>query len=306
VDAGLLIIALEVAALVVLWVGFSTWQRDRNAPGGQLFAMLSFAVVVWCLGDAMGLQGTLSPQSQARVSYAGITWVPALWVGVAAHAARLPLIRRVPWLPVALAAPSACFYAMLYLGPWSEMFVTMDGDATSEGPLFYIWVSYSYALVGVGSVLFLSGIRSWPAPGRTSRVVALIFGISIPVAGNAIYLFAGLPMPSDPTPVLIGLAILPIRTAIYGSGILDVLPLHQRNLFDQLPVGIVLADGSGAIVQLNSAADRLLGLSGDYALGRTLDLVLSSRARRLVIRRSAFALDDDERMQAVVLMRVER
>jgi PAS domain-containing protein len=277
-------LAIETTALLVLWVALAVWQRDRKAAAGSWFVGLCLAVITWCFGEMLTQWNLVDDWTRDRVVFAGILAVPPLWVAVAAHATGISLARRVPRFPIALLAPSAVLYALLYAGPWSTAFLVSDGTVSTAGPLFPIWTTYSYALIVVGVAFFVTAARRWPRKGLWPRVIALAVGLLVPLVGNAVYVFGRFGWQDDPTPVLIGIAALPLRSAIFGSGFFDVLPVDQRNLFQDLPVGIVLADATGRVVALNRQAELCLGLSRRQAVGRSLEAVLAELSDDVSVR----------------------
>ena len=266
-------IAIEATALLSLWVGLGAWQRDRRAPAGYWFLGLISSVLCWCLGEI--LSPMIGVEARNRVVYAGALTVPPLWVAMAAHAARVDLARRMPWFPIALMTPGLFLYLLLYLGPWSGLFLEAGESRSVEGPLFRISTLYNYALVVTGMVLLGVAASRWSPRGHGRRIAALAIGVLIPLAGNAIYLFGDLALAHDPTPVLLGLAAIPLRGAIFGTWLFDVLPVDQRNILGQLPIALVLADDSGCVVEINPAAEERLRITRREAQGRALEAVLA-------------------------------
>ncbi|MGI9591915.1 MAG: PAS domain-containing protein, partial [Myxococcota bacterium] len=96
----------------------------------------------------------------------------------------------------------------------------------------------------------------------------------VPLAGNAWHIAHGLEG-IDPTAVLFGVAMLALRPALFGGGLLDALPISHHQLLEQLPLGVILTDRRNVVVDLNPAAERRLGISEAKAIGRTLEAVLS-------------------------------
>ncbi len=277
-------IALELAAVLALWVGLSVWQRDRRSPAGLWFVGLAGAVLVWCLGELLSWWGLLDAYQRDRVAFLGVLAVPPLWVGVAAHASGLELARRVPWFPVTLLVPSAVLYGLLHMGPWSNVFLVSDGAIETEGPLFAVWTGYAYALIVLGVLLFGVAAVRWQGRDAARRIAGLTLGVAIPMVGNAIYLFGLLGWENDPTPVLMGLAAVPMRGALFKSHFFDVLPADQREILRQLPVGLVTTDATGAVLDLNPAAEGMLRSGRARLIGRDLDAVLAHRGPDVHVR----------------------
>ncbi len=97
----------------------------------------------------------------------------------------------------------------------------------------------------------------------------------MPLAGNAAYIAHGMAWPVDPTPLLFIVALLALRSAIFTGGLFQALPVSQHDLIEQLPLGVVLTDRAGVVIDVNPAAERRLGLTEASAVGRALDAILS-------------------------------
>ena len=106
------------------------------------------------------------------------------------------------------------------------------------------------------------------------RQLALGVASLFPLAANIAYVSAGLTWTHDPTPALLGVAQLVLRSAIFSGGLLQILPISQHDLLGQLPLPALLTDQRGSILAINPAAEQRLAISSREALGRALDAVL--------------------------------
>ena len=270
---GLNALALELTCVLALWLTLGAWQQDRDQPGRVSFTAICIAILVWCSGELLFARGAIDYGTSERVKYLGIVTVPALWLGVAAHAGQLRLAQRLPWFPAALLVPELLIYSTLYMGPWSSLFLTPESDTL--GPLWWVHCAYSYALVCAGAAIcFVTAFRPGP-PWRRWRIAIGVTSL-IALVGNAAYLTGRLRLAHDPTPALLGASLLLLRRALLPGGLLDVLPIAQRDLIDHLPFGVVVSDPRGVILDINGAAARGLAISRLEALGRTLDAVLGN------------------------------
>jgi PAS domain-containing protein len=264
-------LVLELTAVLALWLTLGAWQQDRDQPGRLCSSAMCVAILVWCAGELLFARGAIGYATSERVKYLGIVTLPALWLGVAAHAGRLQVVQRLPWFPAALLAPELLIYSTLYMGPWSSLFYSPEVGRL--GPLWWVHCVYAYtlALAGFGICLVTALL-----PGRAWRKRRLTLALAslVPLCGNFPYIASGLSFEHDPTPALLGASLLLLRQSLLPGGLLDVLPIAQRDLIEHLPFGMVLCDPSGVVVDLNDAARRGLALSRLEALGRTLDAVL--------------------------------
>jgi PAS domain-containing protein len=269
-------IGLELTILLAFWLCLGVWQKDRSTTGRATFVALGLSSVLWCSGELMAVREIVDEAIADRIKFLGILSLPSLWLGLAGHAARLELARRVPWFPVVLLAPMACLYALMLSSGWSELFVTTTPNAPDHyGPLWRLSVAYSYLLVVAGSALLIVSAfdrRTWG-----TRLQSLSVGIAalVTLAANALYVAHGMTWPMDPTPLLFGAALLALRSAIFSGGLLQVLPISQYDLIQQLPLGVILTDRRGVVIDMNPAAEQRVCVSQACAVGRTLDAILS-------------------------------
>jgi PAS domain-containing protein len=269
-------IALELTILLTFWLCLSVWQRDRSTPGRSTFALLALSAVVWCIGELVYARDAMPEAIADRIRYAGILSLPPLWLGLAGHATRIELARRVPWFPVALLAPMAVPYALLFSERWSGLFMTtVPGQQDIFGPLWWVAAGYAYVLVLGGSSLFLVSALRWNVSGQWARRLAVGVAPLVPLAGNAALIAGGLEWRYDPTPLLFGVALLALRSSIYTGGLLQALPISQHDLVEQLPLGLILTDRRGVVIDVNPAAERRLGITEARAVGRNLDAILA-------------------------------
>lgn len=266
---------LEATALLALWMALGVWQHDREAPGRLTFVGLTAGVAIWCVGQLLIEREVVSGWWGLRILFLGVFCVPPLWLGVAAHASRLTIARRVPWFPAALLAPSAAFYALFYAGPWSALFLGEGRWPETQGPIFAVWTAYAYALIlGATAILLVAAYRSRD-PRRRRRRAATALSAVLPLGANAAFVFL-VSEGRDLTPVLLGLTLIALRGGIFHGGLLDVLPIHHRDLYRELPIGIVVADLHDRVIDVNERASERLGFPREEALGRGLDAVLAA------------------------------
>ncbi|HYB12134.1 MAG TPA: histidine kinase N-terminal 7TM domain-containing protein, partial [Myxococcota bacterium] len=291
-------LALELSAVLALWLTLGAWQQDRDQPGRVCFGAMCVAALVWCTGELLLVRGAIDHATGERVRYLGIMTLPALWLGVAAHAGQLRVAQRLPWFPVALMVPELLIYSTLFMGPWSALFLAPESDTV--GPLWWVHSAYAYALVFAGTTIcFVTALRP-RLPWRRRRLAAGLASLA-PLICNFAYIQKDLRFEHDPTPLLLGVSLLLLRQALLPGGMLDVLPIAQRDLIEHLPFGVVLSDPAGVVIDLNGAARRGLALSRLEALGRTLDAVLGHAPQGTRVEISPVALRGGTQARLAVL-----
>jgi PAS domain-containing protein len=275
-------ICLELTILLSFWLCLGVWQKDRSTTGRATFVALGLSAVLWSSGELLAVREVLDEAIADRIKYLGILSLPPLWLGLAGHATRLELARRVPWFPVVLLAPMACLYALTFSSRWSWLYMTTIPNALDHyGPLWWVATTYGYLLVVTGSALLIVSAfrrRTW---GAWLRRLAVGLAALVPLAANAVHVAHGMSWLMDPTPLFFCVALLALRGAIFSGDLLQALPLSQHDLIQQLPLGAILTDRRGVVIHVNLAAQRRLRVSQTRAVGRTLDAVLSEAESHL-------------------------
>jgi len=267
---------LEMILLLACAMALGAWQRDPSTTGRLTFLFLCLSVGAVTLGEILAVRGLTSELVADRVKYAGLLALPHLWLGFAAHVAGLDVARRIPWFPVLLLLPAALLFALMFDDRYGVLFlVTIEGGDDLHGPLWWANLLYAQSLAVVGStVLGATALRA-RLPGQSLRRILLAVASIVPVLGNALYVSGWLAWPYDPTPLMLGFTLLTMRSAVFQGGLVEPLPISQRELMHQLPLGIVLTDHGGTIVEMSDVAGNRLGVFEQFALGRSLDEVLA-------------------------------
>lgn len=266
---------LELTVLLTFWLCLGVWQQERPTSARQTFLAMGAAAMVWCVGEIAVYREVLDEQWSDRLRYLGVLCLPPMWAGLACHTSRVELARRVPWFPFMLLAPMALPYALLFSERWSGLFMRTVPDAVDVyGPLWWVVLGYNYSLVIAGSAVLIWSALGRGAPLAGLRRPAMGLAALVPLAGNAWYVSNGL-VGIDPTPLLFGVSLLVLRSALFTGGLLDALPVSQHQLLEQLPLGVILTDRGSVVLDLNPAAERRLGIAESKAIGRTLDAVLT-------------------------------
>ncbi len=273
----LMLLALPLLTAVTAFPAVAWAVTRRREPGRRAFAAFTAVVVTWSLAVLFSWTRTTDPQLELalRVALSAGALVPAL-----ALLAALRLVHRkvtaasVVLLPALGAAalvwtPAATPWVWRALVPVEVIGLTSLGVA--PGIAFWVWwVGAGFAL-GIGSSLaFAVG-----APRRGFR----------PPAGAGMLAFAPLPPMVVAAYALASLdAVAAVVLTPMGLGVSAVLlawglerrwaeqsgPIEYRDVFAGLGDGLVLVDEHGVVLDVNPAAERALGVSGQAALGRPL------------------------------------
>lgn len=284
------LLPLFVAAVTSLALAVYAWRR-RTIPGATAFSGLMLAVAVWSVGYVMEI---ISPNlSQkifwAKLEYLGIVSVPLAWVAFAlAYTSRehwltrrnLALLALIPAITLLLVWTNEAHGWL-----WAEVGLANSGPfpslAVSYGPWFWIHTVYSYVLLLWGTLLLLRMVFNFPDLYRWQAVI-LVFGCLAPWLGNLIYIFDLSPIPNlDLTPVAFSLTGLALSWSLFRLRFFDVVPIARRTVVDSMSEAVIVLDAQNRLVDLNPAAQRIIGAEANQAIGRSGTQALSSWAELL-------------------------
>jgi PAS domain S-box-containing protein len=298
------VVALAIAAYA---------GRLRPRRGATALMLLALATATWALAYALEVAGADLPTKLfwAKVQYLGIATVPLCWLIFAlGYAERDRWITRrnvlllaiLPAITVLLA-----FTTELHGLIWSTFSLDPTGSSAplsvSHGPWFWVYWIYAQVLVLSGTILLIRTLLSAHRPYRWQAGLVL-FAALLPWIGNFLYVTGLNPVaPLDLTPFAFVLSEAAIALGLSRFRLLSLTPIAQATVIEGMNDGVFVIDEQGDLVDLNPAAQQLLGLSAAQAIGQpAISLferwpVLAERYRDAIDLRDEISLGtgDDQR-----------
>jgi signal transduction histidine kinase len=181
--------------------------------------------------------------------------------------------------PPALAAlfvlPAVTLVLILPLNPLYYAAVGLDHSgahphfAFEPGPWYPVTMGFNLGALLVAVALVGLYMRSAHAPFRRQAGVVLA-GAAVPLAAFASYLAGVSPFPGlDPTPLALPATAIAFTVGIVRYRLFDLAPIARSAVFERIPVGVLVFDARGSVVEANPAAAALLGADGGSLVGRT-------------------------------------
>ncbi len=272
---------LLAAASFLTALGVYAWRR-WGMPGAVSFAIACLFGVLWLTG------ATVSAAAQNVQVKIGAHEFQALW--------RLPMVTAMLCFGLEYALPAhrltrrqlvllsmPALLAMLLVLTnglhqlvWTGFVFDARGAVVPQlGSAGWLLTVYGWSLLPVNILLFCwlfvrSPIHRWPA--------ALIVAGMILAAGLYITCFAGLNVIPGVHP-FVALLVAPFAlfaVALFGFRIFDPVPAAHRTAIDQMREGMIVFDAKWRVVNLNPAAERILGSPSRLVRGHTIQEVLPS------------------------------
>ena len=263
------------------------WRR-RVTAGAVAFAILMVAVAEWCLTYGLRMISADPPAIQfwSRARYLGIAVVPVAWLVFALQytgsakwltSRKLALLFVVPTATIVLVLTNE-FHGFV----WSDVDLVTTAYgltlAVSHGPMFWLHTAYSYTLMLLGSFLLVRSIVRSPRLYR-GQVGALLLGAIVPLMGNIIYALGLSPL--DLTPFGFGIAGLIVTWGLLRFHLFDIVPIARDAVVEGISDGVLILDSQDRIVDLNNAAQRIIGQSISDVIGRPFDAMWAANPAAL-------------------------
>ncbi len=278
----LLLIAAAVSAAFALFA----WRR-RSVPGATALALLMLAVAEWSLGYALEL-GSADLPSQvfwAKVEYLGIVSVSVMWLAFV-----LQYTGREKWLTrrngALLAIVPLITLLLVWTNDvhgliWSNIILDTSGSFSvldlDRGAWYWVNTTYSYLLLFLGTLLLVRALIRSPRLYR-GQAGALLLGTLAPWMGNALYVSGLSPFPHlDLTPFAFTLTGLAVAWGLFRFRLLDIVPVARDAVIEGMSDGVIVVDMRNRIVDLNPAAQRIIGRSAAEAIGQPAAHILAGQ-----------------------------
>lgn len=279
------LVPLIASTAICLLLAIFAWRR-RPAPGATALAVLMLGTAIWSLGYALRLASVdlTSKLFWAKARYVGVVLTPAAWLAFAIRYTGYGRRWLTPWTVAILALEPAIVLFLVWINEthhlfWTETRLEQMGALTllitSHGPVFWAHTVYSYVLLVIGSALLtLLFVR---APGLyREQAAAVLTALLLPLAGSVLSIFQVFPVPLDLIPFAFTLAGLALAWGLFRSRLLEITPIARDAIIEVMPQAAVVLDAQGRVVDLNSAAERLLGLAASESIGLPAERVLAA------------------------------
>jgi diguanylate cyclase (GGDEF)-like protein/PAS domain S-box-containing protein len=266
-----------IGAAVIGALASYVWHRRANAGAVALTLMLVAGVwymVAYALElSSRGLDGM---QLWGNLKYFGIGLLPPAWL-----AFTLQYTGRTRWLRgrlfALLAVEPVAVLLLLTIPATQHLVHAYPPDAGAQrfpvvafGPVGWINVFYSYGLVVFSTGLFVKTLAAIARPYR-NQARALIGALLVPFVFNVLYNFNVGPFGRvDLTSFAFFIAVVVLVWGIFRLRLLDILPVARSRIVETMQDGVIVLDAYQRIVDLNPAAQGILGSSAARSVGRSL------------------------------------
>ena len=268
------ILLLFVAAAIATLCGvYALSQSSRQAPYVRAFTVLCVGVTIWSAAYAVQLSSTVLETKLLAygVLHIGVALVVSAWLLFA-----IAYTGRRSWLtpPVVggVCSIPALFLVGLLTNPGGIALTDVGLETsrglvvlvTGNGPLYQLFLAYTYVSIPVGGVLIAQQALRAGSYARKQAALLLAGGL-FPLGINIIHVLELWPLSSvtvNLTPVSMTVSAGLISVGIFHYQLIDITPIARNVVFNQMDEGVVVVDGDHRIVDCNPAANAILDLRG--------------------------------------------
>ncbi len=276
---------LLMAAMISAGLALYSWKH-RPAVGTTPFTLLMLALAEWSLSYALRLGSMDLPTKLfwAKVRYLGIVTVPTAWL-----AFTFQYTGREKWL-------TPRNVAMLVIEPlvtlllvwtndthhliWSDIRLDISGSLlvwnATHSVAYWIHTVYSYSLLLLSMFLLAQALIRSPRPYRGQAAVLLI-GVLVPLVGEVLSTYDLIPFPLNLTPFTFTVAGLMVSWGIFRFRLFDIVPVARYAVVDSMSDGVLALDMQDRVVDINPAAQNIIGRPASEVVGQPIAQILPDR-----------------------------
>jgi len=272
-----LLAAAMMAASVVTRPG-------RTRTHGLILGMM-VSMMAWSGGVAAthALSDPAGVTFAAKFAFVGGFGVPPLWLMLAANVTRLDAWFERPLHLAVLALPSALGVVALVTNHHHGLLIRDVTVITSPstfwaGPLYWAWAVWGAVLVVAGIALYIAGSLRMTSARDRRRGILLGITALLPMLSTTFHNLGDSAGSYDRTVLCAGISIGLLFFFDWRYRLLSVMPGARRAVIEQLGDGVLIADLSLCIVDMNAAAEKMLDAPLTTLRGQGLARCLTERA----------------------------
>ncbi len=298
---------LMITAVISAVVSFIVWRR-RSAPGGIAIALMMLAVTEWSL--VAGLEAAAVEQA-AKILWSKLEYLGSNSTMVFFLIFAIEYTGRGKWLTrrnmALLWGVPLLNMGMVATNEWHELVWPgfVPGPVGSNlliyhhGPWFWFVMASVYVYISMATLLLIRTVFRSSALHRR-QVRALLVAAAAPWIGSLVYALELSPIPGlNIIPMSFLLTGLVLIWSLFRVQLLDLVPVARDTLIESISDGMMVLDLQKRIVDLNPAAQSIIGIPVSKAIGQPAAQILSpwqglvDRFRDEAEAQAEIALDQD-------------
>lgn len=269
-----------LAVLISLTTAAYAWRFRRTSRAARLVVFLMLSGAIWTLGYMLGVFNAdlLWKKNMIRVEYLGILGSTYFYFLFAlAYTSFERWLTRSTVIVVSVLSGLAYLQALTHdLHPFlyqSFGLTTINGLVVSDktyGIGFYLTTAYGYLLILTGSALLLIDVVRHPRMFH-GQAALMVLAALLPLVVNVGHVVGFNPIqPYDASSVAFMVSGVLIMIGMVRFRLLDLVPIAHDLVFRNVKSGVVIVNAEGRVLEMNPAAEQILGRTQPEAAGKNL------------------------------------
>jgi diguanylate cyclase (GGDEF)-like protein len=249
-----------ITGVLLLWLaGYGVANLRYKVRGTEFFIALAVAAAVWNFGYVVEKAQTTEAGFlfAARMEYAGLSFIPSLWLLLSLSWVEHPLVRS-PLFRAAVVSVGVVIGLMIWTTDWHHLYYSSItptdrvGFAKIEhGPL-YAPVVAAFSLSFIASVVL--GLRRRTATAFRPRTTIILLMNAFPVAGVLAFQVGFRPGGLDMTIFSLLPTFLVMAWGTFRQELVRVVPIARELVLDAMDQAVLVLDPQGRLLDRNEAA----------------------------------------------------
>jgi len=281
-DFNLLCYIRFLSGLIAICIGLFILRR--KFPQGAVFlALFELAAAIWAIADGFEAAATTVPLKLlwAQIAYLGTTTSAVFFLLFSIHYTQqiqfankktLAFLMLVPVITIILAFSNSQHNLL-----WKEIIIieSTNQSVYYYGFWFWIYIFYEYSVLVAGfSILLFYAFKIFQLY-RTS-IWLLLLGTLLPFCASILYVFKlSSFIEIDLTPISFIFSGIIVLISQFQLKMFNIIPIAQKQVTDNLHLGMLVIDSSGRIIDSNPEFNKLSQLSSKDMIGCKIDKILS-------------------------------
>ena len=261
---------ITLAMVVLVW-------RKRHMRGGITLLLLFVSIFIWSITagfEAAAVSRTLKI-TWSKLSYFGAYLSPPFFLLFAlfytnrsfkVSPLKLVGLFIIPSVTISLAVTNEA-HGLIWRG-FRPGPAGTNSLIYEHGSFFWVGIIYIFTIVFLASLtMLLYSVKSQSLYKRQNRLI--ILASVFPITGTILYISGLNPFPGmDIIPATFMFTGAALLVGISRQKLLDIIPISHEFLLDQFEDAVVVLDESMRIIDLNHAAEGMLIVERNKAIGR--------------------------------------
>lgn len=267
-----------LAAIICWGMMFFLW-RYRSRKGGSILLLLGTCASLWAVGYTLEIAAVPMTLKVfwAKMQYLVIPAIPSLYLVYTLYYTNREnwLLRgyRYVLLVFPVLMPILAFTTDRHGLLWKSYSLSFQGKfltlVFTHGNVFWVFWVFCQFLLLLSTLVILRDLRRFPTLFQ-GQVRFLLVAVLAPWFTNALYVLKLNPVPDyDWTPFAFAISVTAFSWASLRYQFGTLMPIAHQIVFENLREGAIVLDPLRRIVEINQAAQKIVGLTA-HAVGLPL------------------------------------